>query len=621
MFEVNPNPTSANAITSLADTNAFLAEQVMPKVYQQLQLFASDPTFVEQLKLPFGDTWDIQKAQTLATEWLTGNFSTLAPIKIVASADINGSSGGFAEATNQIYLAKDILTGSNVNQAVSVVLEEIGHSIDPRLNSSDSLGDEGEIFSNIVQGKVLSPEQIQTLKTDDDAAVVILDGENVVLEMNLQSDWNVWRYDDWRNKESDFWYQPNGNTIQKGNRPDGKDGIYINWGLGSPFDDSNISDGNNSDYFAVQGAAYADFEAGKTYKFTVNADNGIIVTARPKDQKLTLNGVITPYDTVQNKYLWQQYDDNNPQAKEYNFTPDQTGTYRVDFWSYDVTGNASVDISWEPTIPDSATTISNSATVTKGSESYPITIQRFDGSSDIQNRPTWLVIHGFGHDPGNVADQGLPQSIDGYQQNDQVLMVDWSEITKDNGKWIPDVAGWIPNVAEVVKNKLNEWGISKDNINIVGQSFGSYVGWEIANRLGGVNKFVALDPASDLAGYSPAGKFEDVSEWSWAFKSSLLGNDYVAKTADESFAINLTGTNDQHNDVMGFFASLINKEFPTFGKLFSLDRMNGNDKPWSVEDNWFNYNEYEATLSGEKSSNTWSIDSSFRLDNGALVAY
>ncbi|MGL5131897.1 MAG: hypothetical protein ACRC78_05170, partial [Planktothrix sp.] len=102
MFEVNPNPTSANAITSLAETNTFLVEQVMPKVYQQLQVFASDPTFVEQLKLPFGDTWDIQKAQTLATEWLTGNFSTLAPIQIVTSAEIKGSSGAFADTTNQI---------------------------------------------------------------------------------------------------------------------------------------------------------------------------------------------------------------------------------------------------------------------------------------------------------------------------------------------------------------------------------------------------------------------------------------------------------------------------------------------------------------------------------------
>jgi hypothetical protein len=348
MFEVNPSPQSANAITSLAETNAFLAEQVMPKVYQQLQLFASDPTFLEQLKLPFGDTWDIQKAQTLATEWLTGNFSTLAPIKIVTSADIKGSSGGFVDATNQIYLAEDVLTGSNVNQAVSVVLEEIGHSIDSRLNSSDSIGDEGEIFANIVQGKVLSPEQIQTLKSEDDATVVILDGETVVLEMNLQSDWYVWRYSDWRKNDGNVdWFNPEGRTIQKGNRPDSKDGIYINWGLGSPFDASNISNSNNSDYFAVHGSAYADFEAGKTYKFTVNADDGIILTAQPKDQKLTINGVITPYDTAQNKYAWQKYDDNNPQAKEYNFTPDQTGTYRVNFWSYDITGNASVDISWE----------------------------------------------------------------------------------------------------------------------------------------------------------------------------------------------------------------------------------------------------------------------------------
>ncbi len=76
---------------------------------------------------------------------------------------------------------------------------------------------------------------------------------------------------------------------------------------------------------------------------------------------------------------------------------------------------------------------------------------------------------------------------------------------------------------------------------------------------------------------------------------------------------------------MGFFATLIEKEFPNdFGNLFSLDRMNSNDKPWSIdnENTWLNPDNYEAELSGEKSStNTWSINSSFRLDNGALIAY
>ena len=595
--------------SSLLDSSVdLLTGQAMSEVYGDLSKFAADPNFVAKMNVPFGENWDAGAAKALAEEWFHGDFSDIPPVKVVSSAEIGGANGAFAAATDTIYLSKELLAGGNLGAIADVLREEIGHSVDSRLNVTDSLGDEGAIFSRVVQGKELSEGELQGLKSKDDTANIVLGGEDTTIEMNQQG----WALGSWRN--TDLSREVDQITYQNGNRSDGKDGIKINWGQGSPFDTQNIS--LDLDNFATSGRTQANFEAGKSYNFRVSADDEIVIVTRAVDGK-SGNNWITPLSQDRTKVEWQTFP--NSIFKEYSWTPTQSGSYVVQFWHREYTGDAGVDISWEKTI-------SNSATVTKGSESYPITIQRFDGSSDIQNRPTWLVIHGLGHDPGNVKDQGLPQAIDGYQQDDQVLMVDWSEITKDNGKWFWDVDDWIPNVAETVKNKLNEWGISKDNINIVGQSFGSYVGWEIANRLGGVNKFVALDPAQYLGGYRipDNGKFKDVSKWSWAFKSSNLGDDNAAKTADESFAVNLTGTNDQHNDVMGFFATLIEKEFPNdFGKLFSLDRMNGNDKPWSIdnENTWFNPDNYEAELTGEKSSNTWSIDSSFRLDNGALIAY
>ncbi|WP_242048849.1 CAP domain-containing protein [Planktothrix sp. FACHB-1365] len=335
MFEVNPSPTSANAITSLAETNAFLAEQVMPKVYQQLQLFASDPTFVEQLKLPFGDTWDIQKAQTLATEWLTGDFSTLAPIKIVASADINGSSGAFADTTNQIYLAEDILTGSNVNQAVSVVLEEIGHSLDPRLNSSDSIGDEGEIFANIVQGKVLSPEQIQTLKAENDHATITIDGNILSVEFNDVYDYYSQNWGgeifDWTTgqNESKGWYPF---TRNDQNAVSTRDSISRNWGNSSPSD-------VGSDYFGVNLWTIADFEAGNTYNFSVTADDfyrvGVIpLNAYDSNQWVNISG--QDWNWLNDAY----------NGKQYTFTPTISGEYWVYAGYAEKQDTASFNISW-----------------------------------------------------------------------------------------------------------------------------------------------------------------------------------------------------------------------------------------------------------------------------------
>ena len=601
---------STDSNSSLPDSSVdLLTGQAMSEVYGDLSKFAADPDFAAKLNVAFGENWDATGAKALAEGWFQGDCSYIPPVKVVSSAEIDGANGAFAEATDTIYLSKEFLARNAANPAAvaDVLLEEIGHSVDSRLNVTDSPGDEGAIFAAVVQGKELSEGELQGLKSEDDRGTVLFNGQTISIEKAddyYDQNWGGEIFD-WSSGqiESKGFYPF---TRNDGDAISSRNAISRNWRDGNP----GISNGVlGSDKFGVNFYTKAYFEGGKTYNFSVTADDYYQIGAIPVNGNQWAN--ISGQD-------WNWLNDAYG-GKKYTFTPETTGKYWVYAGYAEKDGAASFNISWEPTI-------SNSATVTKGSESYPITIQRFDGSSDIQNRPTWLVIHGFGHDPGNVGDQGLPQAIDGYQQNDQVLMVDWSEITKDHGKWFPDVAGWIPNVAEAAKNKLNEWGISKDNINIVGQSFGSYVGWEIANRLGGINKFVALDPAQYLGGYSLPDnrKFKDVSKWSWAFKSSNLGDDNAAKTADESFAVNLTGTNDQHNDVMGFFATLIEKEFPNdFGKLFSLDRMNGNDKPWSIdnENTWFNPDNYEAELSGNKSSNTWSIDSSFRLDNGAIIAY
>lgn len=376
MFEVNPNPPSANAITSLAETNTFLAEQVMPKVYQQLQLFASDPTFVEQLKLPFGDTWDIQKAQTLATEWLTGNFSTLAPIKIVTSADINGASGAFADTTNQIYLVEDILTGSNVNQAVSVVLEEIGHSIDPRLNSSDSLGDEGEIFANIVQGKGLSPEQIQTLKSEDDHATITIDGKILSVEFDddaydyYSQNWGGEIFD-WTTtgeKESKGWYPFTRNDQSSVTT---RNSISRNWGNSSPSD-------VGSDYFGVNLYTITNFEAGNTYNFSVTADDfyrvGVIpVNTDQSSQWINISG-----------QDWNWLNDAN-NGKQYSFTPTITGEYWVYAGYAEAEDTASFNISWTTNVNPNPINPTPSPSSTDGLESEEVKLYNLVNEYRAQN--------------------------------------------------------------------------------------------------------------------------------------------------------------------------------------------------------------------------------------------
>ncbi|MCA2813341.1 MAG: cadherin domain-containing protein [Microcystis sp. M090S1] len=81
-----------------------------------------------------------------------------------------------------IYLSESFLASASLDALVAVVLEEIGHFVDAQVNAEDSAGDEGEIFSGIVQGKVFESEQLKLLKAEDDHAIVSLDGKLVAIE-------------------------------------------------------------------------------------------------------------------------------------------------------------------------------------------------------------------------------------------------------------------------------------------------------------------------------------------------------------------------------------------------------------------------------------------------------
>ncbi len=335
---------STDSNSSLPDSSVdLLTGQAMSEVYGDLSKFAADPDFAAKLNVPFGENWDAAAAKALAEAWFQGDFSDIPPVKVVSFAEIDGANGAFAAATDTIYLSKEFLTQNAANPAAvaDVLLEEIGHSVDARLNVTDSPGDEGAIFGAVVQGKKLSEGELQGLKSEDDIGNVVLGGEDTTIEMNQQQ-WRVWRYADWRNSNFN-WQRPDGSRDQNGNRPDGKDGININWGQGSPFDSQNTDIVNPLDYFATSGATQANFEAGKTYKFRVSADDALIMAAT-QIGKSNFN-FITPLSQDKKQVEWQTFP--NGIFKEYSWTPSQSGQYYVYFWHYDKTGDADLNISWE----------------------------------------------------------------------------------------------------------------------------------------------------------------------------------------------------------------------------------------------------------------------------------
>jgi pimeloyl-ACP methyl ester carboxylesterase len=256
---------------------------------------------------------------------------------------------------------------------------------------------------------------------------------------------------------------------------------------------------------------------------------------------------------------------------------------------------------------------------------HQVGIERVDGSSTAisSSRTTWLVIHGM---DGNPIDQGaandpntirlLGRAIDGYTSGDQVFYLNWSSAARSNVV-APIGASWITTAASWAAQRLNEWGISTGNINLVGHSLGAYVAAETASRVsGGVNRLVALDPAANhlLGTYNASSVNFSANSWrSWGFYGSSLGDSGRTVTADESFTMGF-GDNafwSNHGRVVNLFASMVQQSYTNannqISQMFGLNRL-FNDSRGSWRLNEFNdigsrgvgIGNYEGRLEGRE---------------------
>ena len=92
----------------------------------------------------------------------------------------SGHTGG-----ERIYVNADKLNSGalDVSLATSVLLEELAHAMDRRLNGGvDSPGDEGQLFAAEVTGVVLTAEQRAVIVAEDDTAVLMIEGVEVLVE-------------------------------------------------------------------------------------------------------------------------------------------------------------------------------------------------------------------------------------------------------------------------------------------------------------------------------------------------------------------------------------------------------------------------------------------------------
>ena len=157
-------------------------------VYDQLTSFAKLENFWSLFNTVFGSNYDYSLAAMLRSQWQSGNFSQLPTISVISSDILGNTRGGYAKSINTIYLSDRFLANASQQSLDAVILEEIGHFVDAWVNNTDTAGDEGELFSALVRGVEISSGELQRLRTEDDTAVITIDGQTLQVE---QSNYNL----------------------------------------------------------------------------------------------------------------------------------------------------------------------------------------------------------------------------------------------------------------------------------------------------------------------------------------------------------------------------------------------------------------------------------------------
>lgn len=166
---------------SSAQATAKVQSALQDAIAQLKSLAAgSDSALVTQLQQTLGDTWNaaaIGQAIANITSGSAGLSIALLPTAVLQSR------GAFAAESNTVYLAEDWVKEQSVGAIFDVLLEELGHAIDDQINPiSDTPGDEGAIFSALVQGKQLTAETLLALQSEDDQGQIVLGGQTIDVE-------------------------------------------------------------------------------------------------------------------------------------------------------------------------------------------------------------------------------------------------------------------------------------------------------------------------------------------------------------------------------------------------------------------------------------------------------
>ncbi|MEB3318100.1 MAG: SdrD B-like domain-containing protein [Cyanobacteriota bacterium] len=141
----------------------------------------------QQIPLVFGRWVDIGQAKRMLQNLCRPASPLLPRFEICSGSVLNGASGAFAGANYTIYLSRELLMGNqdNPEAVIAVILEELGHAIDWKLNAVDAPGDEGEMFANLVQGHEIGPADLKRITAENDRSWVTIESQQLEVEQAI----------------------------------------------------------------------------------------------------------------------------------------------------------------------------------------------------------------------------------------------------------------------------------------------------------------------------------------------------------------------------------------------------------------------------------------------------
>lgn len=139
--------------------------------------------FHKLMKVVYGSRYNEQTVENVRQQALNGDFSFLPKARFVDNATLNGNYAAYDAESGTILLNEGLK--NNPELLADYYAEEAGHHIDTLFGKGDAVGDEGEMLRHIMNGTVLSADQVAAIRSENDKGAITVDGKTIEVEFGF----------------------------------------------------------------------------------------------------------------------------------------------------------------------------------------------------------------------------------------------------------------------------------------------------------------------------------------------------------------------------------------------------------------------------------------------------